>query len=342
MTFSIVARSADGESWGVAVASKFLAVGSAVPAAVAGVGAIATQAGPTSPTRGWRSPSSTRARPPPVALQRLLEEDDGRDHRQVGIVDAEGGAATPHRRRLPRLGRRAHRRRRTRSRATSSPARRWSTRWRRPGTTSATPASPWPAGCSPRCAAGDDAGGDSRGRQSAALLVVARRRRLRRPRRRRGRPAGRRPRRPVRRAGPAARPQRALPHRLDRGREGAADAPSCAPSSRRSPRRAGPRDLRRLGRHRELRDARRPGRHWIDQQVLEIVRAATRDGAPAVSVLAIDAGTTGVTAVVVSTGRTIAAKGYQEFAPALPPAGLGRARAGGDLAGHARGHPRRC
>src|ERR671919_558589 len=44
MTFSIVARSADGESWGVAVASKFLAVGSAVPAAVAQVGAIATQA----------------------------------------------------------------------------------------------------------------------------------------------------------------------------------------------------------------------------------------------------------------------------------------------------------
>ena len=44
MTFSIVARSDDGESWGVAVASKFLAVGSAVPAAVAGVGAIATQA----------------------------------------------------------------------------------------------------------------------------------------------------------------------------------------------------------------------------------------------------------------------------------------------------------
>jgi uncharacterized Ntn-hydrolase superfamily protein len=44
MTFSIVARSTDGESWGVAVASKFLAVGSAVPAAVAGVGAIATQA----------------------------------------------------------------------------------------------------------------------------------------------------------------------------------------------------------------------------------------------------------------------------------------------------------
>src|SRR5205823_12273166 len=43
MTFSIVARGTDGTSWGVAVASKFLAVGSAVPAAAAGVGAIATQ-----------------------------------------------------------------------------------------------------------------------------------------------------------------------------------------------------------------------------------------------------------------------------------------------------------
>ena len=41
MTFSIVAT--DGSAWGVAVASKFLAVGAAVPAAAAGVGAIATQ-----------------------------------------------------------------------------------------------------------------------------------------------------------------------------------------------------------------------------------------------------------------------------------------------------------
>ncbi len=44
MTFSIVARSTDGTAFGVAVASKFLAVGAAVPAAAAGVGAIATQA----------------------------------------------------------------------------------------------------------------------------------------------------------------------------------------------------------------------------------------------------------------------------------------------------------
>ncbi|HEY2044897.1 MAG TPA: DUF1028 domain-containing protein [Jatrophihabitans sp.] len=44
VTFSIVARSDDGRSWGVAVASKFLAVGNVVPAAIAGIGALATQA----------------------------------------------------------------------------------------------------------------------------------------------------------------------------------------------------------------------------------------------------------------------------------------------------------
>ncbi|MFD0823222.1 DUF1028 domain-containing protein, partial [Micromonospora zhanjiangensis] len=44
MTFSIVARSDDGRLHGVAVASKFLAVGAAVPAAEAEVGALATQA----------------------------------------------------------------------------------------------------------------------------------------------------------------------------------------------------------------------------------------------------------------------------------------------------------
>ena len=44
MTFSIVARNAEGDTWGVAVASKVLAVGRAVPGAEAGVGAVATQA----------------------------------------------------------------------------------------------------------------------------------------------------------------------------------------------------------------------------------------------------------------------------------------------------------
>jgi len=94
MTFSIVARSADGESWGVAVASKFLAVGSPVPAAVAGVGAIATQASANVAYKGLALAHLDDGATAPVALQRLLEEDDERDHRQVGIVDVDGNAAS--------------------------------------------------------------------------------------------------------------------------------------------------------------------------------------------------------------------------------------------------------
>lgn len=94
MTFSIVARSADGQSWGVAVASKFLAVGSAVPAAVAGVGAVATQAEANVAYKGLALSHMDEGATASVALQRLLEEDDGREHRQVGIVDVDGNAAS--------------------------------------------------------------------------------------------------------------------------------------------------------------------------------------------------------------------------------------------------------
>lgn len=94
MTFSIVARSADGQSWGVAVASKFLAVGSAVPAAVAGVGAVATQADANVAYKGLALSHMDEGATASVALQRLLEEDDGREHRQVGLVDVDGNAAT--------------------------------------------------------------------------------------------------------------------------------------------------------------------------------------------------------------------------------------------------------
>lgn len=94
MTFSIVARSADGSTWGVAVASKFLAVGNAVPAAVAGVGAIATQASANVAYKGLALSHLDDGATAPVALQQLLEEDEGRDHRQVGIVDVDGNAAS--------------------------------------------------------------------------------------------------------------------------------------------------------------------------------------------------------------------------------------------------------
>jgi uncharacterized Ntn-hydrolase superfamily protein len=92
MTFSIVAT--DGEAWGVAVASKFLAVGAAVPAAAAGVGAIATQ-----------SYANLAYRPDGLALLRdgndaqqtldtLTSRDELREQRQAGVVDAHGGSAT--------------------------------------------------------------------------------------------------------------------------------------------------------------------------------------------------------------------------------------------------------
>jgi uncharacterized Ntn-hydrolase superfamily protein len=94
MTFSIVARSADGETWGVAVASKFLAVGAAVPAAVAGVGAVATQADANLAYKGLALAHLDEGATASVAVQRLIEDDQGRDHRQVGIVDIDGGAAS--------------------------------------------------------------------------------------------------------------------------------------------------------------------------------------------------------------------------------------------------------
>src|SRR5262249_54840722 len=94
MTFSIVARSADGHVHGVAVASKFLSVGAAVPAAEAEVGAVATQ-----------SYANLAYRPQGLTLLRtgvdaagtvagLTASDDGRASRQVGVVGRDGDGAT--------------------------------------------------------------------------------------------------------------------------------------------------------------------------------------------------------------------------------------------------------
>ena len=94
MTFSIVARSADGESWGVAVASKFLAVGSAVPAAAAGVGAIATQSFANTAYKPQALAAMTAGLSATETLESLLADDHDREQRQVGLVDASGGSAT--------------------------------------------------------------------------------------------------------------------------------------------------------------------------------------------------------------------------------------------------------
>lgn len=97
MTFSIVAADLDAApapEWGVAVASKFLAVGSCVGWARAGIGAVATQAlanvsyGPDG-LHMLRAGHSAEA-----VIERLTQADEGRAHRQLGVVDASGGAAS--------------------------------------------------------------------------------------------------------------------------------------------------------------------------------------------------------------------------------------------------------
>jgi uncharacterized Ntn-hydrolase superfamily protein len=93
-TYSLVACDLERGEWGVATESKFLAVGSVVPWAEAEVGAVATQ-----------SYANPRYGPDGLALlrqglsaeevvQRLTDADEGRDERQLGVVDSRGGAAT--------------------------------------------------------------------------------------------------------------------------------------------------------------------------------------------------------------------------------------------------------
>src|SRR3989440_11964005 len=94
MTFSIVARDPHTGELGIAVQSKFLAVGAVVPWARAGVGAIATQswANTSYGPRGLELLASGFSAA--EVLARLLEEDDGRASRQVGIVGVSGKPVT--------------------------------------------------------------------------------------------------------------------------------------------------------------------------------------------------------------------------------------------------------
>jgi uncharacterized Ntn-hydrolase superfamily protein len=171
VTFSIVGRSAHGAAHGVAVASKFLAVGALVPAAQARVGALATQ-----------SYANLAYRPQGLAMLRtgvaaadvvagLTAADPGRAQRQLGVVGADGDGAT----------------------FTGSGCPGWAggvagDGYAVQGNILAGPQvldamrAAWVSGEDepdlPRrllaaLRAGDQAGGDRRGRQSAALLVVA-------------------------------------------------------------------------------------------------------------------------------------------------------------------------
>ena len=93
-TYSIAGCDLEAKQWGVAVQSKFLAVGSVVPWAEPEVGAIATQAY-ANPSYGPNGLALLRdGLSASEVVERLTAEDDGRDHRQVGVVDATGGSAS--------------------------------------------------------------------------------------------------------------------------------------------------------------------------------------------------------------------------------------------------------
>jgi uncharacterized Ntn-hydrolase superfamily protein len=169
VTFSIVASDVQEGQLGVAVASKFLAVGAVVPWLQAEVGAIATQALANTlyGTEGlahMRDGASARE-----ALDALLAADAGSDDRQAGIVDARGrGATHTGQRCMPWAGGRTGAGYAVQGNVLTGPD------------VVDAMAEAYEASSGDLAdrlllalAAGDAAGGDRRGRQSAAIAVVA-------------------------------------------------------------------------------------------------------------------------------------------------------------------------
>lgn len=169
-TFSIVAIDPANGDLGVAVASRYFSVGSVVPWALAGVGAVATQAN-VNVGYGPRGIDLLRqGLSAPEVLKKLLEEDtfEGKDGRQVAIVDAQGHIAAytgPH--------------------APHWAGDRQGKNWSAQGNILVGPQVPEAMGRAfestqgelaeklyAALKAGDDAGGDARGHQSASMLVV--------------------------------------------------------------------------------------------------------------------------------------------------------------------------
>jgi uncharacterized Ntn-hydrolase superfamily protein len=175
MTFSFVGRSPDGAELGVAVASKFLAAGAYVPAAASDAGALATQAHVNLDLRSRGLDILRAGASAEELLADFFHDDPLRDERQAGVVDRHGGVATfTGLRTQPWAG----------GRTGQGPAGSFAAQ----GNMIAGPAvidamvDSW-LGSADRpslagrlllaLAAGEEAGGDPRGRQAAAVLVVS-------------------------------------------------------------------------------------------------------------------------------------------------------------------------
>jgi uncharacterized Ntn-hydrolase superfamily protein len=170
-TYSIAACDLERGQWGVATQSKFLAVGSVVPWAEPGTGAVATQAY-ANPRYGPEGLALLRdGLAAGEVVERLTAADDGREHRQLGVVDGAGGSAS----------------------FTGSECHDWAGGATGPGfaaqgnilvsgatvealalTFEGSAGSPLAERLLACLAAAQAAGGDRRGQQSAALLVVER------------------------------------------------------------------------------------------------------------------------------------------------------------------------
>ena len=171
MTFSIAARSADGQTYGVAVASKFLAVGAAVPAARAGVGAIATQAWANLAYRPQGLALLETGTPAAGVVAGLTAADAKAASRQLGVVGTERRRGVVHRQRTARAwaGGRTGDGYAIQGNILTGPevVDAMEAAW-----LASDPAAPLARRLLAALRAGDDAGGDRRGRQSAALYVV--------------------------------------------------------------------------------------------------------------------------------------------------------------------------
>lgn len=94
MTFSIIGYDRKEKEWGIAVQSKFLGVGAVVPFAKAGVGAVATQSYANTAYGPQALELMEQGKTAQEALDLITAEDPDKELRQVGIVDFEGNGAT--------------------------------------------------------------------------------------------------------------------------------------------------------------------------------------------------------------------------------------------------------
>ncbi|MBT2757191.1 DUF1028 domain-containing protein [Mesobacillus foraminis] len=94
MTFSIVGYDPKEKEWGIAVQSKFLGVGAVVPFAKAGAGAVATQSYANTAYGPQALELMAEGKSAQEALELITREDKDKEMRQVGLIDAQGNAAT--------------------------------------------------------------------------------------------------------------------------------------------------------------------------------------------------------------------------------------------------------